>query len=123
MKKGFTLIEVLAIIVILGIIASIIGVSVSGTLDSSKKKSYQQQVHNIEKAASMWAVENIQLLPSTGTCTISIEDLYSSGYLPNVPKNPVTNGEMSGKVEVYYYAEKNQYTYTYVDYSSAPACN
>lgn len=123
MKKGFTLIEVLAIIVILGIIASIIGVSVSGTIDNTKNRSYQQQVHTIEKAASMWAVENTQLLPSSGTCTITIEDLYNSGHLPNIPKNPVDGGVMNGKVDIYYYAEKNQYTYKYNAVSTYSECN
>ena len=40
MKKGFTLIEVLAVIVLLGIIMSVAIVAISGYVEESKLKTY-----------------------------------------------------------------------------------
>ena len=58
-NKGFTLVELLAVLVILGMISLIIIPSVSGTLNASRKNSYQKQIKVLETAAEKWGVENI----------------------------------------------------------------
>jgi len=52
-KKGFTLIELIATIVILGIVASIGSYAITEIIKSSKEKNYQLLVENIETAAEM----------------------------------------------------------------------
>ena len=47
MKKGFTLIEMLAVIVILAIISLIIFPEVNKVIKSSKEKSYKTQIDNL----------------------------------------------------------------------------
>ena len=50
-KEGFTLVELLAVIVIIGIIYLIVFPSVTSFIDKSKEKSYNIQVDLIEKAS------------------------------------------------------------------------
>ena len=58
MKKGFTLVELLAIIVILGIIG-LIGVSVYNNVQKeASNKLYEEQLNEIENRIRSYVLEN-----------------------------------------------------------------
>ena len=82
-KKGFTLIELLAIFVLIGLLSMIAIISVTKLINSSKEKTYQQQINNIEKSAQIWATNNTSLLASTDDYEtyVSIEELKQAGLL------------------------------------------
>lgn len=90
MKRGFTLIEIMAVIVILGVIGLIAVVSVDQTIKSNKEKMYEMQIENIEDAARTWAVDNIKYLPDDDSEAISIPLLVlkQSGIIEPDIKNP-----------------------------------
>ena len=77
MKKGFTLVEVLAVIVILGILAVIIVPTVQKGLNSNYDDVLEIQKKNIIKAAKDWSLEHPERLPvnSGDTATISLGEL------------------------------------------------
>ena len=94
MKKAFTLIELLAVIVILGIIALIITPKITDTLMKNKEKLNDVQENNIKIAVKKWASDNIFLTPKEGeTFTLTLGDLKKGGYIDDKVINIKTNEE------------------------------
>ena len=116
MKKGFTLVELLATIVIIGVVALIAVPSVVDNIKLSKEKLYKTQIQNIEIAAKKWATASADQLDSTylNSSFVSVIMLQELGYLSNEKlKNPNTGEVMQGCVEIAYIPENKMYTYTY----------
>lgn len=86
MKKGFTLVELLGVIVILGIIGLIVTPLVLGTINDSEENVDKMQVEAIKRAAKNYANAHVYTLDCEGnstSCTvyITIGDLKAEGYL------------------------------------------
>lgn len=115
MKKGFTLVEVLAVIVILGLLIAIVSPVVNNLLGDSEDALYQEQVDNIVKASKKYIVENSDLLPEGSDSTaIYISDLIDKGIIDSDKViDPKTKEEMNGCVVVNYNENFNQYEYNY----------
>ncbi|EIJ79046.1 hypothetical protein PB1_15849 [Bacillus methanolicus PB1] len=101
-QKGLTLIELLAVIVILGIISAIAVPSIGGLINKSKSDATVAEGIQIINAAKLYVTTN------PNVTSISANDL--SQYLDNVKDNDfsVTVGK-SG----------NKHTYTLVDHGAA----
>lgn len=115
MKKGFTLIELICVITILGLIALIAIPTVNTMINSSKEKALQEQINLIEKTAKNYMTRNYNALPSRdgGSSCVSIEQMKQAGFLSDEDiKNPTDEAKtLTGSVKVVW--EKNKYTYTY----------
>ena len=74
-KKGFTLVELLVVIVILVIIMSIAIPSITSSLDRSKAKQRDAKVKLIESAAEIYVDRHI------GTTKVSVSELYNEGLI------------------------------------------
>ncbi|MBQ9011785.1 MAG: type II secretion system protein [Bacilli bacterium] len=94
-KKAFTLVELLAVLVIIGIIALITVPVIQNVINDSKVKACNQQLYTIKKAAQNYVTDliaNGQDVPTS----VSISTLYTNGFLDDLDiKNPVT-GEAFG---------------------------
>ncbi|QWB99743.1 type II secretion system GspH family protein [Mycoplasmatota bacterium] len=66
-RKGVTLVEVLAVIVILGIIAAIAVPTIGNLIENQRENAAESQWANIEDAARLYAIEN------SGTLTENTE--------------------------------------------------
>ena len=109
MKKGFTLVELLAVIVILAVLALITTVAVNDILSDSKDTLSDTQKHNIEESAETYYIK--EGMNADATC-ISISDLISKGYIDaKEVKDPKTKETLTGSVKITY--ASNQYTYEY----------
>lgn len=92
MKKGFTLIELMAVIIVLGIVSTISVIAVDKTIKDNKQKLYQVQISNIEDAARTWGNAHINLMPDEngGAISIPLLVLKQDGLLDKDYKNPKT---------------------------------
>lgn len=85
-RKGFTLVELLATITILGIIVTIGGVSISGIIKNAKNEEYKQLVSSIKNAAEIYYQEVI-IDGNGGDTTVSLADLLNKGYITGNDSN------------------------------------
>lgn len=115
MKKGFTLIEVIAVIVILGIIG-LIAVPISNSaVKRSKEKLYNEQIDKIISACKNYILENDDADPDENyTRYVSIEILQNTGYLGKEEIiDPKTGEVINGSIQVTY--TNGKYAYEYVE--------
>ena len=89
MKKGFTLVELLAVIVILSLITLIAGVGITRITKRAKSDLSDAEKLAIIHAAEAWSAENIDLLPtSDNSCIqVALNDLKTSKLLNDISKN------------------------------------
>lgn len=137
-KNAFTLIELIAVIVILSLIALVVFPAVNSVIKNSKEKSFEQQKNAIIKAAKECSYENTIILPNTVDkeynqvplecltkgCTYkgkSIEGGYLE-YDENGDENTSliidprnTSKYLNGKIKITYEKSKQQYIYEYIE--------
>ena len=100
-RKGFTLVELLAVIIILSLLALITGVAVTKIVKDSKEEISDIQKALILSAAKTWGADNINKLPDTGNCIyIRLQDIQNGGYIsPNIIDSK-TNSPIAGSVKI-----------------------
>lgn len=96
-KKGFTLIELMAVLVILGILATIVVVNVSPVFQRANIEKIKADIAQTEKALEMYKFNELQY-PSTSqglealiTPHSSLKNPYlfpEEGYISSIPLDP-----------------------------------
>ena len=100
-KKGFTMIELLATIVILSILSTVGVVSVTRYIRQSKVKSYRMMSQSVYEAAMNCVVQGKCDAP-TGTTpsTYTTEELLNLGYIKKLENPGNKEKTCSGTVEI-----------------------
>lgn len=80
MKKGFTIIELLSAIVILGIISVIAIPSILSVRKRILENTYQDKINLINRGALEWASDNINLLQKEVTVEVNDDPLQNNVY-------------------------------------------
>ena len=110
-KKGFTLVELLVVIMILGLIFGIAIPNIYDASNRTKIKTLSAKIKNIEKSAILYAQDEIDDFSETCTINdnsfvcieISVQDLVNSKYFDsNNITNPVNNESLINcKIQIY----------------------
>jgi len=138
MKRGFTLIELILVILLLSIIAMISVPVVTNIIKDAKKNTYDQQIDSIIDAARTYMTKNPELLPAENEYddyALPITDIQKAGLLesedvvnPNYSETCVEDSKdnneerkkcmckvLNGTIYVNWDVESNKYQYTYED--------
>ena len=112
-KKGFTLVEMLAVVAILIIVIAIITPKIFTQFKHAEKVTDQEQINTLIETARIYMNQNTNLLPGENkTYAISLNELKESGLIQAKKiLKPSTKQELTGCVLVQY--ENNKYKYTY----------
>lgn len=113
-KNGFTLVELLAVLALLSVIALMIYPLVDNYIDDSAEKAYNVQIENIIAATKEWVADNPTQIPSVGaTKEIYLSTLIDGGYIDEV-ENPKTDAKFSTSTKIKLYNNHESFEYSVV---------
>lgn len=85
-NNGFTLVELIVTIAILGLLSVTIGMSITNMLNKQTDKKYDQYVETIEEAACLYAETNSDC--NFKSCRVTLKTLIEKGLLSKDLVNP-----------------------------------
>ncbi len=94
-KNGYTLTEILVVILLLAIVGGIIIFNVNSILNKNKAKSYERYIANVKSSAETYATLNVEkisdLYENKSFTYITAGELIDQGFLDEKTTNPYTN--------------------------------
>lgn len=92
-NRGFTLIEIMVVIVILALLAAIVGPKIIGRSDDAKVADAKVQIRNLETALKLYKLDN-SIYPTTEQGLAALVTKPTSGV---IPKNYKAEGYLESK--------------------------
>ena len=101
--RGFTLIEILIVVIILGILAAIVVPQFSNASQDSRNTALKSQLETVRSAIDIYKMQHMDQLPDlSSSWTVLMTQTNPQGgttgsilvgpYLPTVPVNAITGG-------------------------------
>lgn len=114
MRKGFTLVELLAVIVILGLLSVLLIPNIQEMLKDSKKDLYAIQEQNIIDEAKNWVADHPYDLPENNgdELVISLGELKLATHIDLKFTNPKTGLMFDDASKIIIKRENNTYKYS-----------
>ncbi len=86
-QKGFTLVELIVVIAILGILAAIAVPKFIGTLDNARQRTHEANVKTLKSAAALYLADD----KNAGNDAVWTDATSSAGYLEDYPAGYTVN--------------------------------
>lgn len=117
-KKGFTIIELLSVIFILGLVLLITTNVMSKQNTKSIDQLYDAQLKMIEISAKLWGSENFNQLPKFDNeeLIITLREIKEAGLIEDV-KNPKTKELFSDDLRIKIIKVNKIYKYEIIEHS------
>ena len=112
LNNGFTLVELLGVLIVLAVIALITFPIVDSVIKNSREQSYDRTVESIIEAANNYSTVGY-LGYSTEKKPLYLEDIKQYGLLDSSIINPITEEEMTGCIWYSWDPVYNQYNFEY----------
>src|SRR6266404_8264170 len=101
-RRGFTLIEILIVVIILGILAAIVIPQFSSASSDAKKASLRSTVQTLRSQIALYKLQHGDTLPdlagAAGWPALTATSVYQGTtvgpYMQSVPVNSLTNGSV-----------------------------
>lgn len=95
-QKGFTLIEIIGVVVILSLLLILTVPSLTKTLKRNEQNKYNDYIDNLKIAAENYVVNKLKEgVVINDYIYITLGDLIDEGYVTDVVTNPITNKSLS----------------------------
>ena len=119
-EAGFTLIEIMVVVVILGILAALVAPNVIGRIGDAQTNAAKADIRAIESAMKLYRMDNFRY-PTTDQGVDALvqrpadaKNWPSGGYLDKVPKDPwgepyrYLNPGQNGEIDIFTLGADNQ---------------
>ena len=115
-QGGFTLIEIMVVVIIIGILVAMVAPQVMGRIDQAQVTRVQSDLRAVESALKFYRLDNFAYPSSEQGLEAlvkkpndpNIRNWNPQGYLPRIPKDPwqrpylyMNPGQSGGEIDVY----------------------
>jgi type IV pilus assembly protein PilA len=120
-NKGLTLVELLAVIVILGIVAAIATPAILGIIDKSKKDAHVANAQQMVSSAQVFVSSESQgLAPADGSSIdVSLKYLIDNGYMDAIADPDKGTYKQGSAADATYKTGKNDGSYVQISRSGS----